>query len=348
VPAAGVDAPAQGRREWLARAGVAALGVGGLGVSWGAVNSFLRQYTSYDGMKSAVHNGVTPAITPNSEHYVVTQNAVDPAPAIDLWRFEIGGLVGHPGSYTYDALQKLPSTSRAVTLECIANGQGDHLISTAIWQGVTLKTLLEQHGGAMPGARYIAFYAVDGYNTTLPLDEVLAADPIFAWRMNGTEIPQRHGFPLRALIPGRYGEENVKWLTRIELTDHFIGGLYSDQGWYNGPLHTMNRIDRPSPGRLSSGQAVEIGGIAYAGNRGIKQVEVSVDDGRNWHLAVLQPPLSQDSWVMWSWKWTPFIPGNYTLVARATDGTGEVQTSHVQGTVPNGATGYHKVPVQVI
>jgi len=108
----------------------------------------------------------------------------------------------------------------------------------------------------------------------------------------------------------------------------------------------MNRIDRPR-GHLALGHTVEIGGIAFAGNRGIQKVEVSVDNGVTWHQATLDPALSQDSWVLWSWKWTPLLPGQYTLVARATDGTGEVQTSRKQGTVPNGATGYHTVVVQV-
>jgi DMSO/TMAO reductase YedYZ molybdopterin-dependent catalytic subunit len=348
-PKAGVEPSVQGRREWLARAGVAALGVGGLGAGLGAVNGFLQRYTSYDGMKTAIHNGVTPAITPNSEHYVVTQNPSDPAVDASLWQLEVTGLVGHPGSYSYGALQQLPSTSRAVTLECIANGRGDHLIGTAIWQGVTLQTLLDRHGGAQPNASYIALYSTDGYNMSLPLDEVLAVDPLFAWRMNGAELPQRHGFPLRTLIPGRYGEENVKWLTRIELTDHFVGGLYSDQGWYHGPLHTMSRIDRPFAGQqVQGGKAMEVGGIAFAGNRGIKRVEVSIDNGATWNVAKLQPPVSQDSWVMWSWEWTPFILGSQTLMVRATDGTGAVQTSQVQGTVPNGATGYHTIQVKVV
>ncbi|HCP74818.1 MAG TPA: oxidoreductase, partial [Ktedonobacter sp.] len=107
-------------------------------------------------------------------------------------------------------LQNLPSTSRAITLECIANGSnaGGRLISTAIWQGVTLRTLLARHGGAQASATYVAFYGVDGYSVSLPLAEILAADALLAWRMNGAELPQRHGFPVRVLIPGRFGEEN--------------------------------------------------------------------------------------------------------------------------------------------
>lgn len=334
------------RRQLLARAGVAVLGVGAAGGSLGLMKGLLTGYTSYDGMKTFTTNGFVSPITPNSEHYTVTQNAVDPAVDAGLWRLEVTGLVGKTGSYTLDELQALPSTSRAITLECIANGIGDHLISTAIWQGVAIRTLLERHGGALPGATHVAFYAVDGYVLSQPLDVVLQADALLAWRMNGAELPIRHGYPLRALIPGRYGEENAKWLTRIELTDHFVGGLYADQGWYNGPLHTITRIDRPT-GRIPLSSTVELGGIAFAGNRGIRQVEVSVDGGFTWHTSRLQPPLSQDAWVFWTWQWHPVLPGQYSLVARATDGSGALQTAQKQGTVPNGATGYHAVVVQV-
>jgi DMSO/TMAO reductase YedYZ molybdopterin-dependent catalytic subunit len=334
------------RRQLLARAGVVALGVGSAVGTVSLINKFLGNYSSYDGSETFTQHGFIAPITPTSEHYTVTQNVVDPTVNGSIWQLEVTGLVAKSRTYTYEELKSLPSISRAVTLECIANGIGGHLISTAIWQGVSLHMLLERHGGALPGASYIAFYSADGFSMSLPLDEVLAVDPILAWNMNGAELPARHGYPLRALIPGRFGEENPKWLTRVELTDHFVGGLYADQGWYHGPLHTITRIDRPN-GHVPFNQSIEIGGIAFAGNRSIDKVEVSVDGGISWNTAKLNPPLSQDSWVLWSWQWQPIQRGQYTITARATDGTGKVQTSQKQGTVPNGATGYHTIQVQV-
>jgi DMSO/TMAO reductase YedYZ molybdopterin-dependent catalytic subunit len=342
----GSSTKASERRQLLAQVGVAAIGAGAAGGTVGLIKGLLSNYTTYDGSETFTSNGFTAPITPTSEHYTVTQNVVDPVVNLAVWRLEVTGLVARQGTYTYDELQNLPSTSRAVTLECIANGIGGHLISTAIWHGVSLRMLLDKHGGSLPGARYIAFYSVDGYSISLPLDEVLAVDPILAWGMNGAELQTRHGYPLRAVIPGRFGEENPKWLTRIECTDHVVGGLYADQGWYNGPLHTITRIDRPA-GRVPFNHSIEIGGIAFAGNRGIEKVEVSVDGGISWNAAKLDPPLSQDSWVLWTWQWMPILPGTYTIVARATDGTGQVQTRQKQGTVPGGATGYHTVMVQV-
>src|SRR5260370_14069110 len=163
---------AQGRRQLRARAGVPVLsevaGVGTLGLFRSYLNT--NNFTAYDGTETFAHNGVTAPITPNSEHYVVTQNPIDPAVNLEVWRLEVTGLVSNPGTYTYEQLKTLPSTSRAITLECIADGPGGHLISTAILQGVTLRTLLEKNGGAFPNARYLAFYGVDGYIVSQPLD----------------------------------------------------------------------------------------------------------------------------------------------------------------------------------
>lgn len=337
----------QKRRQLLSRVGISALGLASGGAVAGLVRAYLNDFTTYDGMKSAMRGETTAPITPNDDHYVVTQNPVDPTPISSLWRLEVGGLVNTSRSYTYEEVQQLPSTSRAITLECISNGPGGLLMGTAIWQGVTLKTLLDLHGGAKPEATHVAFYSVDGYTVSLPLQEVLEADALLAWRMNGAEVPQRHGYPLRVLIPGRYGEENPKWLTRVELTDHFVSGLYSSQGWYNGPLHATSRIDRPR-GKVSAGQPIEVAGVAFAGNRDVKKVEVSTDGGQTWHEASVKTRLSKDAWVLWTWMWQPQMPGRYTLVCRLTDGDGIVQTSHEQGTVPNGSTGYHKVIIQVV
>ena len=339
--------PAAGRRLLLSRTGVAVLGVGASAGALGAISQYLKGYTSYDGTRTPSPHNVTSPITPNDQHYVVTQNTVDPTVNADVWQLEVTGLVNNPRTYSYDALQKLPSTSRAITLECIANEVGAHLMSTAVWQGVTLSTLIAQNGGATNAAKYVAFYSVDSYTVSLPLAEVLEADALLAWRMNGEVLPQRHGFPLRVLVPGRYGEENPKWVTRVELTDHFVGGLYSDQRWYNGPLHLTSRIDRPV-GKITAGQPVEVGGIAFGGSLGIQKVEVSTDKGLTWNQVTLQPALSKDSWVLWTWQWTPATAGKYTLVVRATNGNGELQEEKKQGTVASGAKGYHIVQVQAV
>lgn len=103
------------------------------------------------------------------------------------------------------------------------------LVSTAIWQGVPFRSLLDTHGGAQANAHDVAFSSVDGYTVSQSLDVVLTADVLPACRLNGAELPMRHRYPVRALLPGHFGEDHPKWLTRIELSEQFVGGLSSDQ-----------------------------------------------------------------------------------------------------------------------
>jgi hypothetical protein len=89
-----------------------------------------------------------------------------------------------------------------------------------------------------------------------------------------------------------------------------------------------------------------MGGIAWAGDRGITKVEVQADDGE-WVEATLRtPPLSPLTWVQWRHDW-PTVAGRHAVRARATDGTGTLQTAEVNGTRPNGATGYQEFKFEV-
>ncbi|MGO8950787.1 MAG: molybdopterin-dependent oxidoreductase [Ktedonobacterales bacterium] len=334
------------RREALLTAGATAavIAVGGL-----TVNRLIMEYLAQSNLAYEGHGTpglLTAPITPNAEFYVVSKNVLDPTVVPDRWRLELAGLIPRAQSWTYDQVLKLPSETRPVTLECISNEVSGNLLSTAIWRGVTLQTLLDLGGGlGSTGGKHVVFFGVDGYATSLPLDDLLQARAFLAWEMNGVPLPDRHGFPLRAVVPGRYGEQSAKWVTRIEITDQDFKGFYQSQGWSAAQLSTLSRIDQPH-GQVRLG-AVAVSGVAFAGIRGIRRVEVSVDGGSTWSGATLVPPLSDQTWVLWSWSWHPNGPGPYTLLARATDGTGSVQTPVQQGTVPDGATGWPSVKVLV-
>ncbi|MGZ3715638.1 MAG: molybdopterin-dependent oxidoreductase, partial [Ktedonobacterales bacterium] len=222
---------------------------------------------------------------------------------------------------------------------------GGHLMSTAQWRGTTLETLLALGGGVEPSGKYVVFTSVDGYQTGLPLADLLQARTLLAWQMNGAPLPARHGYPVRVVVPGRYGEQSAKWVTRIEVTDVEVKGFYQSQGWSAAQLETTSRIDAPAK-RASRGE-VTVTGIAFAGIRGIQAVEVSADGSVTWHQATLTPPLSDQTWVFWNWIWRPIAPGSYALLVRATDGTGTVQTPIKRGTVPDGATGWDMANVIV-
>ena len=311
---------------------------------WAGLNSYLeRSNLAYEGNETPAD--VRSAITPNEDFYVVSKNVLDPEVAIDRWRLEVAGMVTTPRIFTFAELTQLTDTSRAITMECISNGVGSRIMSTAEWRGVTLAQLLQAVGGPTSGATQVIFRSVDSFSSSLPLADLLDAKTLLAWEMNGVALPTRHGFPLRAVVPGRYGEQSPKWLTRIELSDQPYKGFYQSQGWSAHQVETTSRIDLPA-GTIAPGPTL-VQGIAFAGIRGIQRVEVSADDGLTWQAATMTPPLSDQTWVLWNWKWTPTAPGNYHLRVRATDGTGTVQTKMQRGTVPDGAAGWHRVTVVV-
>ncbi len=339
-----------GRRAFI-KSGVTVLAVasGTFALQQVITDVLRRSNLAYEGMITPL-NGIS-AITPINEFYVVSKNVLDPSVIASHWQLELRGLIAEEHTWTYAEIQRLPSETRAITIQCISNQVGAGLMSTGIWQGVELATLLAQQGGVRENASHVVFTSVDGYVSSLPLADLLAAKALLAWKVNGVALPPAHGFPLRVIVPGRYGEQSPKWLTRIELVDHPVKGFYQSQGWSDAPVPTTSRFDAPGTfGEANSHiplAPVTVMGIAYAGTRGIQKVEVSTDNGLTWNMATLTPPLSDQSWVIWQWVWRPPQVGTFQLVVRAVDGTGAPQIVDERSTVPDGATGLQHITVQV-
>jgi DMSO/TMAO reductase YedYZ molybdopterin-dependent catalytic subunit len=184
----------------------------------------------------------------------------------------------------------------------------------------------------------LVFHSADRYAESVPRRDAERAGAMVAYAMNGVVLPRAHGYPARAIIPGLYGFKNIKWLERIEVA----GGSYDDEwrgrGWTAARIHTTTRID---VARRQAG-SILVAGIAFAGNRGIRAVEVRANGGP-WYRATLGPPLSDDAWV----QWVARLPdhGTTTVDARAIDGTGRVQDARRRGAFPDGATGWASATV---
>ncbi len=295
--------------------------------------------------------GLPPDVTPNEKFYKISKNVFDPKVNVSRWNLEVKGLVDKPVKLTYGELKPLPTKEQYGTLECISNEVGGDLIGNAYWKGVPLKDLLAR-AGVMPAARKVIFRAADGYSTAIPLAKAMHPDTILAIEMNGVPLPDDHGFPVRLINPGHYGMKNPKWITEIELTDKDYKGYWESRGWSDeARVKTMSRIDTPKDGASIPKGGEDIGGVAFAGDRGVRQVEVSLDDGATWRKATLKKALGPYTWVLWGLPWTPppSVPKDRRLVVkvRAADGTGDVQTAQVTKVLPDGASGHHTIHLTV-
>src|SRR5213595_2168483 len=325
-PEAGAESgeftPAIGRR---------ALILGGLGVliAGGGVGLLRRLYRiatfSYDGTQ--YKGRIVQPITPNDLFYCVTKNVIDPRVNVDLWHLEVNGLVQNRATYRFQDLKSFNSVEQETTLMCISNGLDAGLMSNAVWKGITLRDLIDP-AGPMADAKRVRLFGVDNYTDTIPLEKALEPTTLLAWEMNGRSLPDRHGYPLRAIVPGYFGEKHVKWLTRIEVTDATAKGFYEAQGW--GPdfiTPTRSRIDVPDhDSRFAIRDSpIEMKGIAFGGDRGISRVEISDNEGETWAGAKIDYPGTKLTWALWSYDWRPGQVGDYEVVARATDGDGKIQ-----------------------
>ncbi|MGE3272218.1 MAG: molybdopterin-dependent oxidoreductase [Chloroflexota bacterium] len=336
-------APNIGRRAMLVTGIGAALAVasGALGRRLWTLASF-----AYDGTR--FWGPLTP-ITPNNLFYVVTKNVVDPGVEQSVWRLEIGGHVQRPHTYTFSEITSLARVVQETTLMCISNGVGDALMSNAQWTGVPLATLLEA-AGPRPGGVEALLRGADGYTDTIPLEKALDPATLVVFEMNGDPLPRIHGYPVRLIVPGMYGEKNVKWVTSIELVTQDVKGFYEQQGW--GPdfvIPIRSRFYEPDgsqPARV--GEPVAMRGIVFGGDRGVSRAEVSLDGGQSWRKAPLEYQGSPYAWAIWNFQFTPEIAGEYYLAVRGYDAAGTPQPSEDRGIVPTGARGYHHITVNVV
>ncbi|MFI1109773.1 molybdopterin-dependent oxidoreductase [Streptomyces physcomitrii] len=298
--------------------------------------------------------GMFPFVTPNRDFYRVDTALVVPKVDADSWRLRLHGKgVRRELQIGYQDLLRRELIERDITLTCVSNEVGGKYVGTARWIGVRLADLLREAGVKPPSeggpANQLVARSVDGMTLGSPVDAVMdGRDAMLAVGMNGEPLPFDHGFPVRMLVPGLYGYVSAcKWLKELELTtfDDFDPYWVRKSWAREAPIKTQARIDTPRPFSSPRKGTVAVAGVAWAQHRGIAKVEVRVDGG-DWQRAELATEANKDTWRQWSWEW-PATSGNHTLEARATDGDGATQTSRRQGTVPDGATGWHSVVVTV-
>jgi DMSO/TMAO reductase YedYZ molybdopterin-dependent catalytic subunit len=302
-------------------------------------------------------------LTPNDLFYIRNHFV---APQLDAraWHLEVAGAVERPLKLTLEEIRNLPSTTRAMTLECAGNGReflnpktkgvqwALGAVSTAEWTGTPLAAVLDR-AGLKSGAVEVVLEGSDhgepgnepkppgpvAFARSLPLAKARKSEVMLAWAMNGKELPPAHGFPLRAVVGGWYGVASVKWLTRVVVVEKPFQGYWQTVDYASWvkvagaptleaitEMQPKASIARPSAGEvLAAGKDVRIRGAAWAGEQEVALVEVSTDAGRTWDKASLLGKAVPLAWRLWEYTWHTPAAGNYTLMARATDSRGRGQ-----------------------
>lgn len=297
--------------------------------------------------------GTRPEYTPLDNHYRIDINSGRP-PALEQaeYRLNINGLVDNPTELTLDQIQNdFPVMNQFITMSCISNRLGGDLISTILWTGTSMQNLLDLVQ-PMPEATHIKITAADGFDEYVALDLIREDERImltYAW--DNQPLPGRHGFPLRIHIPNRFGMKQPKWITNMEFVAEWGEGYWVRRGWSEEAIAvTTSVIDTVAADMMiidaeTEEMRVPVGGIAWAGARGISRVEVRVDDGE-WQETQLRAPLSDKTWVIWRYDWL-FEAGDHKFEVRCFETDGTPQLEERRGVRPDGATGIHSDTVRL-
>jgi DMSO/TMAO reductase YedYZ molybdopterin-dependent catalytic subunit len=300
--------------------------------------------------------GMPKIITPASSFYLIDAALTSPRVNVDDWKLSLKG-VPNPVEFSYKDLQGMSTLESDVTLSCVSNPVGGGLVSNGRWTGVLLSDVLKEAGVSRENitraSQQLVGRSVDGWTAGFRTDIALdGREALVAFGLNGSELPVKHGYPVRLVVPGLYGYVSAtKWLSEIELTSWDFDAYWIQRTWTKeGPVKTQSRLDTVRGGQNLEAGRVPLGGVAWAPHRGIERVEVSTDNGETWNEARLASQLHPDTWRQYVYDWDA-RPGSYTLQVRATDGEGVLQTAEERpphgGGGTDGAQGYHTVEVTV-
>ncbi len=294
--------------------------------------------------------GTRPEYTPVAEHYQVFLQTEPTIIEEADWTLPITGLVDNPRTFTLQQFRdEFESFDQFVTLTCISGRVGTGLISTTKWTGVSAQDVLTAVG-VQPNAKYLFITSGDGFYETVDL-ELIRNDPriMFCYAWDDKLLPKDHGFPLRIWIPDRYGMKQPKWITGIEVTDVDQPGYWVERNWDKvarvKATSVIDTVAVDNMGLVNGQDVIPVGGIAYAGARGIGGVEVRVDGG-SWEPAQLRAPLSETTWVIWRYEW-PFTAGDHLFEVRCTEADGTPQIEEEHAARPDGSSGIHSFEATV-
>jgi sulfite dehydrogenase len=309
--------------------------------------------------RQAFGNGL---ITP-AEHLYVRNNLPAPSAAIlddrDAWEISLEG-VKLPRTLSLRELKTMGLETTPMVLQCSGNGRGFFpskpsgtpwtvgAAGCVVWTGVSVRQLVESLGGLAAGMSFMTGTGGEVLPEGLDPKSIIVersvpvkamGDALLAWEMNGAPIPLAHGGPLRLIVPGYQGVNQIKYIKRLAFTRQESDAKIMAHGYRISPagakadpsqpsvqeMNVKSWITSPLPERGASAGPMQIHGLAFGGLHAIKRVEVSVDAGKSWKDArLVGPDLGKYAWRQFVLP-VKLTAGTHTLLSRATDMAGNVQ-----------------------
>ncbi|MEO8126975.1 MAG: molybdopterin-dependent oxidoreductase [Bryobacteraceae bacterium] len=313
------------------------------------------------------------ALTP-PDLFFVRDHFHEPQISLSSWKLKIEGRVAKPLELGLADIIESPTKKLQAVLECAGNSAGGPAASNGEWEGVPLAHLL-QKAEAESGAVALLLEGADSgrlmpgspnlpYSQLVPITKCTRPESLIAFKLNGKFLLRQNGFPARAMFPGWYAMDSVKWLQRIVV----LGRQDAPPGFQESGMHKVyNRIVETAPGHRTSTRLTEIlvksaiawpadnwnlpaarhqvRGFAWTGSGSIRKVEFSADGGRSWAAAKLPFLPEPFQWVPWSYAWLA-QPGEHVLMSRATDSTGKSQPLQREAGRKDGYEFNHCAPVR--
>jgi DMSO/TMAO reductase YedYZ molybdopterin-dependent catalytic subunit len=303
-------------------------------------------------------------ITPNDQFFFIQHYN---RPEIDSasYRLKFTGMVNKPAEFSLTDLKAMKSTELVAGYECSGNSgrffQG--LSSCGRFTGVPLSHVLKQVGVGTK-AREVVFFGTDRgkedivfrqdtykleqqFGRSITLENAMKPDPLLAYALNGKPLTRDQGAPLRLIMPGWYGVANVKWLAEIHLQeDRYLGNFQAR--WYRtlrgvggtgedadqGTQWVETEVTRMHPKSViarvrKNAAGYQVFGFVLNDGTPLRSVEVSVDGGP-WQAATLDKSNTRYAWKLFTFDWKQAAPGEHTIVSRASDVDGTVQSTKAE------------------
>lgn len=330
-------------------------------VAWkDAGSTIVHSATTIETKRSAFGTSI---ITPAEQLYIRNNLPAPDASIVadrDAWEINIEG-VANPRKLTLRELKTMGLETVAMVLQCSGNGRGFFpskpsgtpwtvgAAGCVVWSGVPVRAVAEALGGVEGGMPFMTGTGGEKLPEGLDPKSIIVersvpasamADAMLAWEMNGAAIPLAHGGPLRLIVPGYTGVNNIKYIKRLAFTAQETDAKIMSHGYRISPpggqgdpnqpsvqeMTVKSWINSPNPDSAALGKGrVQISGVAFGGLHAVKRVEVSVDGGKTWADArLVGPDLGKYAWRQFVLE-ARLAAGQHVLASRATDAMGHVQ-----------------------